>query len=293
VEDATDGQGIVIVAADLGETLPVRGGEPKGVVHPLELTVVGVLDHLGQGLDQDLTITVKSTIPIARGLGSGAAVSTAIVRALAKHFSVELAAEEISQLVFKVEKLHHGTPSGIDNTVIAHERPVYFVRGQRLETFRVGRTLVLVIGDTGVQSPTREVVDSVFRAWQRSKDRYESLFDRVGEIAERARRAIETGAVEDVGRLMGENHRLLREMGVSSPLLDSLVEAARRAGAVGAKLSGAGRGGNVIALVTAEVREEVERALLSAGAERVIRTEVPSSKEPSLSGVVCSTGQGY
>jgi mevalonate kinase len=99
--------------------------------------------------------------------------------------------------------------------------------------------------------------------------------------------------VEEVGRLMEENHRLLQEMGVSSPRLDSLVEAARRAGALGAKLSGAGRGGNMIALVDAQASDEVETALLSAGAERVIRTEVFPSKEPFPSGAVCSTQPGH
>lgn len=282
VEDADEGQGILIVAADLGLTVAMGRRNLEGALHPLEVTVGGVLEHLGLGMEHDLTITVTSTIPIARGLGSGAAVSTAITRAVAQHFSTELAADGVSRLVYEVERLHHGTPSGIDNTVIAYERPVYFVRGQRPETFAVGQTLALVIADTGLASSTKEVVGAVRRAWQESKDRYEDLFDRIGALVQQARRAIERGDLEQVGCIMDENHRLLQEMGVSSPRLDALVEAARRQGALGAKLSGAGRGGNVIALVSPEQGENLHQELLSAGAQRVIRTEVLPGKQSPL-----------
>jgi len=278
VEAGDAGQGIVVVAADLGRTFVAGRGEADPEVLPLEAAVLGVLHHLRLSLKHDLTITVSSTIPIARGLGSGAAVATAMVRALGLHFSARLSAEEVSQLVYEVERLHHGTPSGIDNTVIVYERPVYFVRGGDLETFPVGRTLQLVIADTGVASSTRTVVEWVRRAWERSTDEYEALFDDVGNISRAVRRAMEMGDEESVGRRMDENHRLLQDMGVSSPQLDTLIEAARRGGALGAKLSGAGRGGNMIALVPPERRGDVERALISEGAQSVIQTEIPASQ---------------
>jgi mevalonate kinase len=281
VEDADRGQGIVIVAQNLGMSCAVGRGDVEAALHPLEVTVVGVLQHLGLSLEQDLTVTVSSTVPIARGLGSGAAVSTAITRAVGWHFSHELAAAEVSRLVYEVERLHHGTPSGIDNTVVAYERPVYFVRGQTLETFPVGRLMSLAIADTGLESPTREVVEAVREAWRRSRDRYEDLFDQAGAISAKVRRCIERGDLTLVGRKMNENHRLLQEMGVSHPRLDALVRAALDHGALGAKLSGAGRGGNMIALVSQETRDEVEQALWSAGAKNVIQTEVPPAGQPS------------
>jgi mevalonate kinase len=274
VEDGQEGQGIIIVAADLGLTLTLKQAASDKALHPLEITVVGVLEYLGLSLEQNLTITVRSTVPIARGLGSGAAVSTAVVRAVAQHSAKELTPEEVSSLVFQVERLYHGTPSGIDNTVIAHERPVYFVSGEVSETFQVGKALSLVIADTGVASPTKEVVGAVRRARRRDRGRYDDLFDDIAAIAVEVRRAMEKGDLETVGLMMDKNHQLLQEMDVSSPLLDSLVDAARHRGALGAKLSGAGRGGNMIALVSAETRGEVQRALASAGAERVIQTEV-------------------
>jgi mevalonate kinase len=232
------------------------------------------LERTKVGLEQDLTITVTSTIPIARGLGSGAAVSTAIVRALLEHFDKWLDSRAISDLVFETEKIHHGTPSGIDNTVIAFEKPVYFVKGGRMEIFWVQRPFLLVIADTGVQSPTKVAVGDVRRAWEREPVRYEGFFDDIGTIADMGRRAIEQGDIEAMGRLMNENQRLLRLLKVSSPELEGLIGAARQGGALGTKLSGAGRGGNMIALVTQETCSRVSMMLRLAGAKDVIVTEV-------------------
>jgi mevalonate kinase len=232
------------------------------------------LKAMGRAPDPDLTITVTSTLPIARGMGSGAAVSTAIVRALAKHFAYWFPSRAVSDLVYETEVLYHGTPSGIDNTVIAFEKPVYFVKDQVREVFWVGRPFLLAIADTGIESPTREVVGDLRRRYERDPDRYLPLFDRVGEVVVTARSAIEQGQLERLGRLMGENHALLQEMGVSCAELDRLVTAAREGGALGAKLSGAGGGGNMIALVTQETEGRVGMMLRLAGALRVIITQV-------------------
>ncbi|MBN1149066.1 MAG: hypothetical protein JXA78_17540, partial [Anaerolineales bacterium] len=170
---------------------------------------------------------------------------------------------------------HHGTPSGIDNTVVAYAMPVYFVRGQGLQTLSLPRPFTLVIGDTGVASPTAIAVGDVRRAWQAGPQRYEALFDSIGEIAVRARQAIESGARDELGPLMDQNHACLREIGVSSPELERLVAAAREAGALGAKLSGGGRGGNMIALANPKIAEDVAQALLEAGARRTIISRIP------------------
>jgi mevalonate kinase len=136
----------------------------------------------------------------------------------------------------------------------------------------VARPIHLLIADTGVPSPTKIAVGDVNRAWKQDKSRYEALFDAVGDVAQRARNAIEGGDVIALGSLMNENQRILIEMGVSSPELERLIWAARAAGALGAKLSGGGRGGNMIALVRGQDEARVGRALLEAGAVRVIKT---------------------
>ncbi len=290
VEEGKHGQGIVIVAQDLGRVFSLSYREDDAMAGPLQATAANVLAHLSLSAEPDLTISVESSIPMARGLGSGAAVSTAMTRAITQHFSTELAAEEISQLVYEAEKLHHGTPSGIDNTVIAYERPVYFVRGEKPETLQVGKPLSLIIADTGVESPTKAVVGAVRGRWEGARERYEALFDTVGDIVAQVRRAIERGELVQLGHLLDENHRLLQDMGVSSPSLDALVDAAKRHGALGAKLSGAGRGGNMIALVAPQTCEPVKQALQAEGAERVIETTVEASEDftPSLESLSAS-----
>ncbi len=222
-------------------------------------------------------IRVTSEIPIAAGLGSGAALSAAIARAMLAAFRLDLPDAAISDLVFEVEKLHHGTPSGIDNTVVVYERPVWFVRGQEPAPFAVARPIPLLIADTGIPSPTKIAVGDVRRAWERDPARLEALFDAAGEIARQARIAIESGDIPRLGSLMTRNQTVLADMGVSSPELAQLVTAALDAGALGAKLSGGGRGGNMIALVAPETAAAVARALHDAGAVRVIQTTVPAA----------------
>jgi mevalonate kinase len=267
--------GFRLVALDLQRDYRLQEAGPDDALAKIvQLT----LDYLGQPVPQDVVLQVTSTIPLGRGLGSGAAISTAIVRVLGQFFEQPLSPPDISKLVYEVEKLYHGTPSGIDNTVVAFEQPVYFVKGGPLRRIGVGQPFTLVIGDTGVTASTREVVGDLRRRWQADPEHYEGYFDEIGIIVQQARVMIERGCsdISKLGKLMNENQELLAAIGVSAPSLDRLVESARRAGAVGAKLSGAGWGGNMIALVPSqpEVITSVSQALTEAGAVGVIVTEV-------------------
>ncbi|MBM4456886.1 MAG: mevalonate kinase [Chloroflexi bacterium] len=314
VEAAPSGAGVIIVAPDLGEEISLRDAAAD---HPLAaaarlalatapglaLTVIRSQESgvRGQGSASfqlpvfdlqplpDWRITIRSTIPIASGLGSGAAVSTALVRAIidAAHQQIRTTqyalrnthyairdTQALSALIYEVEKLHHGAPSGIDNTVIAYGQPVYFVRGQPPQPFAIGRPFTLAIADTGIRSPTKIAVEQVRRAWEAAPARFEALFDEIAAVVEAARTAIAGGQPDRLGPLMGANHALLQQIGVSSPELDALAAAARGAGALGAKLSGAGRGGNMIALITADTASAVTAALWAAHATNVIVTQV-------------------
>ena len=197
---------------------------------PLAAIVRATFATYGRPVLSGLSIVVSSTIPVASGLGSSAAVSTAIVRALAAFLGKPLTPAVVSALVFETEKLHHGTPSGIDNTVIAYERPVYFIRGQVSETFDLGRPVRFLIGDTGVASETRTAVAAVRRLYLEAPEHYGGLFDQIGALASEARLALEAGELSPLGPLMDKNHALLQELCVSSPELDRLVEAARQIG---------------------------------------------------------------
>lgn len=237
---------------------------------PLAATLHAVCRELGISRVPACRLRVTSSIPVASGFGSGAAVSVAVIRAFSAFLGQPLSDDRVSALAFEVEKIHHGTPSGIDNTVITYAMPVYFVRGQPPERFKISKPFILVIGDTGIASSTSLVVGDVRQAWQANPAQFEYYFDAIGAIVQAAREAIESGRNEDLGRLMQENHLILQKLGVSSPELDHLVEAALSAGARGAKLSGAGRGGNMLALVDGDLVERVEHALRTAGAVRTI-----------------------
>jgi mevalonate kinase len=262
--------GLIINAADIDRSIAV---DPANPIDPLASIVHLTLKHLNCPLP-DVAITIHSTIPIASGLGSGAAISTAIVRALAQWLDARLDNAEVNALVYEVEKLYHGTPSGIDNTVIVYQQPVYFVRGQAIQTFTVARPFKVVIGNTGIASSTKITVGDVRKGWEIDRARYEAWFDRIGAIVQQARTAIESGAIDRLGSLMDQNQVLLRDLDVSSVELERLIFAAKQAGASGAKLVGGGRGGNMIALVDDRHEKAVTTALQDAGAVSVIITEI-------------------
>jgi mevalonate kinase len=242
--------------------------------HPIGSLILKLFQLLGMSQFPTLEIQITSTIPVASGLGSGAAVSVALIRALALHVAYPLTNDQVNDLVYESEKLHHGTPSGIDNTVITYNKPVYFVKGQPIETFKAGMPFTIVIGDTGIPAPTKESVGAVRGLWLRDAVNFENYFNEIAQIAMIARRSIESGNPDQLGGLMDQNHALLQKLTVSCPELDKLVDAARNAGAQGAKLSGGGRGGNMIALVDRVKAELVANALISAGAKSTIITEI-------------------
>jgi mevalonate kinase len=266
----TPGQ-VRIVARDIGlesnlSDLPAD--------HPLALAIEGVTRQLGIERLPALRLQISSTIPIAAGLGSGAAVSAAISRALSAFLGHPLADDKVSHIAYQVDQKYHGTPSGIDNTVIAYAQPVFFIRGQPFIRLRTAQPFTIIIGNTGVSSSTAAVVGDVHQRWQAGPLAYERLFDEIGSISRQARTLIESGPVAELGPLMTRNHALLQELGVSSTELDRLTAAALEAGAVGAKLCGGGRGGNMIALATPQMAPTIASALRAAGAVNTIITTV-------------------
>ncbi|MEM7797977.1 MAG: mevalonate kinase [Chloroflexota bacterium] len=245
-----------------------------------------------------LCIELTSTIPIGRGLGSGAALAASLLRGMATHFDQPQLGTDaaISEMTYEIEKLHHGTPSGIDNTVVSYERPIFFVRDMfnsdrktlemlldregyylflpAVTPFLVNKRFNILIADTGITALTKKAVGDVRSDWMRNRLMVETYFMRAGEIAIEALQAIRTGEIETLGLLMNFNHKVLKLLNVSSEELDSLVSTALEAGAMGAKMSGGGRGGNMIALVSEETKADVSAALLQAGAKSVIDTFV-------------------
>ena len=182
--------------------------------------------------------------------------------------------QQVSDLAFEIEKYHHGTPSGIDNTVVTYAKPVYFVKGDPIEILKVKTPFTIVIAGTGILSSTKEAVRDVREDRSKNPEKYETIFSTIGNIVKTSRQIIEKGVPENLGPLMDENHALLRTMRVSSPELDNLVIAARNAGALGAKMSGGGRGGNMIALAPESKAEAIAHSLERIGANNTIVTRI-------------------
>ena len=239
---------------------------------PIAFCIRSALQKLGVQKYPAFSIRINSTIPIAAGMGSGASVSCAIAQAVSTFLGKPFTYSEISSIAFEVEKLHHGYPSGIDNTVIAFKQAVYYKREEEPELLKIGARLVFIIADSGIKSLTSEVVNAVRDAWKLDQAHFDGIFSDIDSLVQKAFAEIKTGNREKIGSLMNKNHLLLQEMGVSHPVIDELVTSARLNGAYGAKLSGAGRGGNIIALIPPELSDPMRDALLDAGATRVILT---------------------
>jgi mevalonate kinase len=263
--------GVLIDAPDILQSywLHEANGE-----NPLASAVNLTLNELDVEAPVDVHLTIRSQLPIASGLGSSAAVSVAVIRALSAHLAKPLEDETVSKIAYTVECIHHGTPSGIDNTVVAYEKPVYFIREHKPELIPISTPLNLIIGDTGVAMRTTIPVSLLRERWEKDPGTYGGWFEEIGEIVIKARTMLETGSIESLGALMDQNQTLLEDMGLSSLELQRLIREARKAGALGAKLSGAGMGGIMLALVEPDTAQIVETALRNAGAKQVFMTEV-------------------
>jgi mevalonate kinase len=266
------GSGLVICAQETGQHLRVNASPPQAD-NPLVRAAQLVLTHFAAN-PPDLTLSVHSTIPMGGGFGSGAAVASVIMRELSIALGQPLEGDTLNALVYEIETIYHGTPSGIDNTVIVFNKPVYFVKGTPPQAFQIDAPFTFVVADSGEQGSTRETVGDVRKLREAEPSRVTPILERIGELVKAARTVIEQGDPASLGPLMVENHGLLRSLTVSSPLLERLVDAAMSAGALGSKLSGGGRGGNVIALARPIDAPQVAEALRLAGARRTWITVV-------------------
>lgn len=233
---------------------------------PFVIVIHSVWEALGIRSMPAVTLRISSTIPSSAGLGSSAAVAAALARATASFLGHPLSDAQISEIAFRAEQRLHGNPSGIDNTVVVYARPVFFVRDRPIEFLNLSEPLHLVIADTGIQSSTAEMVRALRERRDAAPDRHEAWFDQIASIVLQARGLLEKGNGAGLGPLMNANHALLQTLGVSCRELDRLVDAAVKAGALGAKLSGGGGGGNMIALVRPGDEESVAESLRLAGA---------------------------
>lgn len=230
---------------------------------PLKLVVEKVLEIYGES--PGLSVEVNSTVPVAAGLGSSAAVAAAVTAAVGALLNVKVAKEDVFRISYEAEKIVHGTPSGVDPAISTFGGTLLFQMDTGFRPLEVKADIPLVIGYTGVERSTRAQVEKV----RHIRDRYprvvEPMMKGAREIVLRAIDALKEDDLETLGDLMNINHALLCGLGVSAESLEWLINAARKAGALGAKLTGAGGGGCMVALAEDEKLEQVLDAIQRAG----------------------------
>jgi len=235
-------------------------------------SIKNVLEYLKIDTDsQKLEITFAGDLIAASGVGASAAQCTSLARALNDSFNLNLDDEKINEAAYEGEKAYHGTPSGIDNTASTYGGLIWFVKNlsggkNTMDLLQSPIKMPLIIANSGITASTAEVVADVRRLKDENPNKFEKIFKEYKEIADKAKMALLEGNIATIGNLMNQNHKLLQEITVSGEINDKLVQIALKNGAIGAKMTGTGRGGLVIALAeNKEIQEKIAKAFEKEG----------------------------
>jgi mevalonate kinase len=237
--------------------------EAKLKFEPVRVAVEKVLAaHKEQiGLD----IEINSTVPVGAGLGSSAAVVAAVTEAAGELLNVKMTKEDVFRVALEAERVVHGTASGVDPAIATFGGALLFQTDTGFKPLEVKTEVPLVIGDTGVERSTKVQVDKVRTIAENYPQIMELVKKTAREIVLRAMDAFKHNDLKALGDLMNINHALLYGIGVSDESLEWLINAAKKAGAYGAKLTGAGGGGCMIALANEGKLQDVLDAIMRAG----------------------------
>jgi mevalonate kinase len=233
---------------------------PEGQ-EPLERAFSAVLS--GYEERPQLEVHVDAELPAGAGLGCSAAIGVAVLDAIDEALGRQRSRAELGEAALVWEEVFHGNPSGIDNTMSAVGGVALFVRGEPLRPIHSNKPLHLVVGYSGESSSTKEMVSSVRRQLESDPERVRKTFIGIETLVRNAKLAIEAGDLVALGQLLDLNHTLLSSLMLCTTRLDAMCQAAREAGALGAKMTGAGGGGCMFAL--APKREEAERVREALG----------------------------
>ena len=235
-------------------------------------SIKNVIDYMNIDTScQKLEITFSGDLFAASGVGASAAQATALARALNDIFTLMWDDEKINKAAYEGERAYHGTPSGIDNTASTYGGLIWFVKNLKggknvMEILQSGKRMPLVIGNTGITASTVEVVADVRKLKEANPLRFEKIFSVYHSLAIDAKVALLEGDYIGIGKLMNQNHKLLQDITVSGEVNDRLVDIALKNGALGAKMTGTGRGGLVIALAeNEEVQNNIANAIEAEG----------------------------
>ncbi|TDT62847.1 mevalonate kinase [Fonticella tunisiensis] len=254
------------------DSMPMR---MKGISECIKET----LHYLGKPLE-GLRIRIDSAIPLGRGLGSSAAVAVALVRSLFSFCGQEPSQRELFSFVQIAETHAHGKPSGIDMAAVSSECPIWFEREKEPIPVKTNGPLYIVASDTGRIGDTRIAVENVRKRYLLEPEKVEKSLEKIGKIVDEAKNALLNGDMYLLGQLLNRNQEELISLGVSDDGLNRLIERARNAGALGAKLTGGGLGGCMIALADSlESARIISSELMKSGA---FRSWYFSSQDDSL-----------
>ncbi|SFR61331.1 mevalonate kinase [Streptococcus equinus] len=254
--------------------IPLQGIEVECRIYPadekihfdyydtLSTAVYAALEYLNH-TDVAISYDIRSEIPQKRGMGSSAAVSIAAIRAVFDYFEQSIDMETLEILVNKAEIIAHSNPSGLDAKTCLSDKAITFIRNIGFSTLDLDLDAYLVIADTGIYGNTREAVEKVAQAEENNLPHLAAL----GDLTEQVQKAITEKAIQKIGPLMTKAHAELQAIGVSIDKADQLVEISLENGALGAKMSGGGLGGCIIALTETKAQaEKISKALTEGGA---------------------------
>jgi len=261
----TDGPGIHVYSSRVSEN----------ALKPIHDVIKLLVESKGAKLiDKGLTVSINSNIPISAGLGSSAAVSVASILAVSKLLGFKLKKSEVVALGVKAEEIIHGRPSGVDPTISVYGGMLVFKIGGRIRRIKPARPIELIIADSGLKRSTGVMVRKVSELASKHPAIFLRLRSTARMIVREAIEAIIEGDVEKLGVMLNLNHGLLSAIGVSNTRLEKLTYAAREAGALGSKITGAGGGGCIIALARPGESDRIVSSLIDAGAEAVYKTRI-------------------
>ncbi|MHA8262956.1 mevalonate kinase [Lactobacillaceae bacterium Melli_B3] len=213
-----------------------------------------------------MQISFASEIPSERGMGSSAAVSIALIKALYNYFEAPLSKETLFELSDIEETITHGNPSGIDTATVSSESPVWFVHKQKPDTIRMNLNGYLIIADSGIRGQTDVAVNSVRQLVKKDRDAKDAIVN-LGQLTNQTKLSLATADIEHLGHLLNKAQRQLDYLGVNIPKTERLIEVANRNGSLGTKLTGSGLGGCIIALAASKPSAmDIANALSDSGA---------------------------
>ena len=204
-----------------------------------------VVDASGEDASEPMAIEAVVELPPGGGLGCSAALGVAVARAIAPHAS----AREIGERAMAWERVFHGNPSGVDAAAASRGGCLLFSKGRGIEPMHVGAPLMLCIGHSGAASGTAAMVEKVARQYEERREAVDAVFEGIADLVASSCHAVQNGDRRALGRLMDLNQVWLEDLGLSTPAIDRMCRLAREHGALGCKLTGAGGGGSVVALV--------------------------------------------